>query len=389
MEDKTEKETSLARHGEFYSNKQLTTEHYYKNETQQTAKRDQPAKLMEEQAAAFHERVDRHGNRFGARVATKQTRIPSQPRASENWRRDPTSWRNKGADVTSGDKDYNSPSYTIRDAPLRMYGTQRKQPFPQRGLSEWRLKPANPPRLTAPQTAPPISETQNPAERNNHLLQAEETANKQTEEQIISELNEETLRYMNCPDPTEAAARRHRVMASDARGQTELTAANLLALQRASSEQTTNAHSQPLVPAIPSKDQILQELHEVTKQYLSCADPVEAAARHRRVLEGDAEGLMEQTADSILAATITQRRPLSPWQRGIRSESPPGIDFNEAMQPSDVELTPPPVSRGLVSKRLELSPPKKPSTPRSKRSDSTRLQSIIVSPTGEQMLRKL
>lgn len=83
----------------------------------------------------------------------------------------------------------------------------------------------------------------------------------------------------------------------------------------------------------------MQELQEVTQQYLRCADPVEAAARRLRVLTGDAEGLMDKTANSILAATEEQRRPLSPWELGIKSVSPPGIDFDAAMQPSDVELS--------------------------------------------------
>ncbi|CAF1921170.1 unnamed protein product [Brassica oleracea] len=84
-----------------------------------------------------------------------------------------------------------------------------------------------------------------------------------------------------------------------------------------------------------TEEQVMQELHEVILQYLCCADPVEAAARRQRVLESDAEGLMETTAASIVAASTEQRRSLSPWERGIRAKSPPGIDFNVAMQPSD------------------------------------------------------
>ncbi|KAJ4893629.1 Uncharacterized protein Rs2_20423 [Raphanus sativus] len=52
-----------------------------------------------------------------------------------------------------------------------------------------------------------------------------------------------------------------------------------------------------------SRAEIMEELHEVTQQYLSCADPIEAAARRQRVLFSDAQGLMEQTATNIIAAT--------------------------------------------------------------------------------------
>lgn len=47
----------------------------------------------------------------------------------------------------------------------------------------------------------------------------------------------------------------------------------------------------------------MEELHEVTRQYLSCSDPVEAAARRQRVLFSDANGLMEETAAAIMAAS--------------------------------------------------------------------------------------
>lgn len=47
----------------------------------------------------------------------------------------------------------------------------------------------------------------------------------------------------------------------------------------------------------------MDELHEVTRQYMSCSDPVEAAARRQRILYIDANGLMEETAAAIMAAS--------------------------------------------------------------------------------------
>lgn len=46
----------------------------------------------------------------------------------------------------------------------------------------------------------------------------------------------------------------------------------------------------------------MEELHEVTRQYLSCEDPIEAAARRQRVLISDAQGDMERTAAAIISA---------------------------------------------------------------------------------------
>ncbi|CAL9222593.1 unnamed protein product, partial [Arabidopsis halleri] len=47
------------------------------------------------------------------------------------------------------------------------------------------------------------------------------------------------------------------------------------------------------------------ELRDVTVQYTSCADPTESAARKRRVLQGEARGLMAETAANIIEAAIT------------------------------------------------------------------------------------
>lgn len=54
----------------------------------------------------------------------------------------------------------------------------------------------------------------------------------------------------------------------------------------------------------PSQEEVMEELHEVTRQYLSCDNPKEAAARQMRVHESNARGLMEETAASIINTAI-------------------------------------------------------------------------------------
>ncbi|CAF1949933.1 unnamed protein product, partial [Brassica oleracea] len=49
----------------------------------------------------------------------------------------------------------------------------------------------------------------------------------------------------------------------------------------------------------------MQELVDVSIQYTNCADPVEREARHQRVLQSNAEGIMEKTAASIIAAAAS------------------------------------------------------------------------------------
>ena len=60
-------------------------------------------------------------------------------------------------------------------------------------------------------------------------------------------------------------------------------------------------HDFPL-PAIPTTEEVMNELQKVTILYVNCADPTESKARRQRVLQGEAKGLMAETAASIVAA---------------------------------------------------------------------------------------
>lgn len=66
------------------------------------------------------------------------------------------------------------------------------------------------------------------------------------------------------------------------------------------------AQLSPVEERAAAYDTVMEELQEVTRQYLSCPDPVEAAARRQRVHFSDANWLMEQTASAILAASAAQ-----------------------------------------------------------------------------------
>ncbi|CAL9234264.1 unnamed protein product, partial [Arabidopsis halleri] len=58
-------------------------------------------------------------------------------------------------------------------------------------------------------------------------------------------------------------------------------------------------------PPIPSKEQVMSDLREVTIQYTTCADPTESAARKQRVLQGEAKNLMNDTVNLIIQAAAT------------------------------------------------------------------------------------
>lgn len=329
--------------GEYRSRRPTETPYRAKEElpTYERGHKDTSKEVFHREA--FHERLDRHGVPFGNRVATKQTRVPPPPKSLTTIRDEGLSWRNKAQAEDMEKSVYNSPPYTKRREMTKERNPHLRAHFPQRSFTEWRAKPPIVQICSTPGSDDNPNESQDPAKQNEQSQQVQVSPTNRTELQILEEINEATQRYLNCPDPTEAAARRQRVMSGDVRGHTEQEVATRIMRQGKSKESGTTSNQDQLTTTALTKETVLQDLQDVTLQYLSCADPVEAAARRQRVIEGDAEGLMEKTAESILAASSEQRRPLSPWERGIKSVSPPGIDFDAAMQPSDKEDTPPPV----------------------------------------------
>ncbi|KAG5409615.1 hypothetical protein IGI04_005934, partial [Brassica rapa subsp. trilocularis] len=179
---------------------------------------------------------------------------------------------------------------------------------------EWRRKPTSDAgqEVNSPNLIP--QHHQSPINLAAVQRETREVERMQTREQILEDINQATQQYLNCPDPKEAAARRLRVIASEKRGQVDETVETMLAhiIPPDPQEQLVLQHSQ--TQQIRTRDQVLEDLQDVTLQYLSCADPCEAQARQRRVLQGDAHGHMEETATRILSSaptlTVTESSPL-------------------------------------------------------------------------------
>ncbi|KAF3601833.1 hypothetical protein F2Q69_00037882 [Brassica cretica] len=97
-------------------------------------------------------------------------------------------------------------------------------------------------------------------------------------------------------------------------------------------EDTFEYHHQ--THTIPTTEEVLEELREVTHRYTNVPDKVESAARHLRVAQSEEEGLMERTAAGIIAA---ETRNLS------REEPEPQLPitvFDRLEAPSNVSLLP-------------------------------------------------
>lgn len=84
----------------------------------------------------------------------------------------------------------------------------------------------------------------------------------------------------------------------------------------------------------------MEELNEVTRQYLNCSNPIEAAARRQRVLAGDAGGEVEETALAIIESA---KKNLLNASHSTEADSNP--------------VTPPPVVGNYLQNQLCPEPP--------------------------------
>ncbi|CAF1948559.1 unnamed protein product, partial [Brassica napus] len=72
---------------------------------------------------------------------------------------------------------------------------------------------------------------------------------------------------------------------------------------RQHSEQVLVANNVLTPPNIPSREKVMEELREVTLQYLNVDDPTERAARQQRVMQSELDGTVEETAANIIQAS--------------------------------------------------------------------------------------
>ncbi|OAO99509.1 hypothetical protein AXX17_AT4G01860 [Arabidopsis thaliana] len=115
--------------------------------------------------------------------------------------------------------------------------------------------------------------------------------------------------------------------------------------------------SNPLPVPIPTKEAIMGELREVTVQYTSCADPTESMARKQRVLQGEARGLMLETADQILTAATSANQLL--LQNTTANDPEPPLSPSQDLPIHPAEL--PPAPEPSQKKKRRRSPINKPS----------------------------
>ncbi|CAA7054620.1 unnamed protein product [Microthlaspi erraticum] len=111
--------------------------------------------------------------------------------------------------------------------------------------------------------------------------------------------------------------------------------------------------------SIPTTEEVMEDLQDVTIQYANCSDPIERAARLRRILQSEEQGLMATTAAQIVAtATENYYRTL---QYDQEEQPPPRVDLAEVLTEVVTEMVPesqnvPKKRRGRPSKNKRTSP---------------------------------
>ncbi|CAA7023510.1 unnamed protein product [Microthlaspi erraticum] len=110
----------------------------------------------------------------------------------------------------------------------------------------------------------------------------------------------------------------------------------------------------PEIP-IPTTEEVMQELQEVTIRYINCPDPAESAARRQRVMLSEEQGLMEETAANIIAAATES------YQRTLNFEQEQ--EDEEVLEPRQQQDQNIPATQDLQRKRRGRPPKNKRASP--------------------------
>lgn len=274
------------------------------------------AKGKAEPDKEFHQRVDRHGNPFGERTSTKQTRNapPEKPAAVH----EPT-WRQQEPRVFN--QKQLSPQYTRDRGLTQRQATKNRDLFPSQNKGQWRPKLVRAPEEFQPRQVSPDSEQ--PNETTLALKATEEgTSNViPTREEVMEVLQKATRQYLSHPDPVEAAARRQRVHFGDANGQMEEAPSEMLA----AAEERNNLVSQKSLmdydPVTPPP------LHQKPQEAWMLPDPAaeRSPLENRELvlgLEDDFREELDPRQESSPARPVIRSIIVSPSNDLLDSEGP-------------------------------------------------------------------
>lgn len=226
-------------------------EHNIQYSLTQTQSEGQQSREVSE-ARPFQQRVDRHGRSYGDRVSTKQTRVP--PPVTRRSSDPPAEARGRDRTMRNDTYQNTSPQYVHNRRHHPYESSHRRTPFPPKEMKEWRAKGHVPEQTNRTahidNNLPQLNST--PARIMETPTEEERGVQIPTQEEVMDQLHEVTLQYLSCADPTEAAARQRRVIASDSRGLTEETAARIIRTAQLATSQPINRRRDVTTSEIPT-----------------------------------------------------------------------------------------------------------------------------------------
>ncbi|CAA7021646.1 unnamed protein product [Microthlaspi erraticum] len=105
----------------------------------------------------------------------------------------------------------------------------------------------------------------------------------------------------------------------------------------------------PIIQGIPTTEEVMEDLQDVTICYVNVADPVERAARRQRVMQPEDQELMETTAANIVAAATES------YYRTLQFDQEEEVVVNEALVPEETVI---PETQQINTKKRRGRPPK-------------------------------
>ncbi|CAF1925431.1 unnamed protein product, partial [Brassica napus] len=214
-----------------------------------------PTTAPESDNRPYQQRLDRHGKPFGNRVSTAVLR-PTGPKNKIAPRLPHDHARSKEHDRENDEREYSSPPYTRRR--LNNYADEEQESGnhierSNRATKQWRARSP----LLAQEATPPSAPFQPPRAsvgRNLNVVDFPPDPTIPSREEVMEELREVTLQYINCLDPAESAARKQRVLISELDGTVEETATRIIQASTSAARLQQERDVEPTISLPPPRD---------------------------------------------------------------------------------------------------------------------------------------
>ncbi|KAG2277776.1 hypothetical protein Bca52824_060331 [Brassica carinata] len=186
---------------------------------------------VERHTKSFQQRLDRHGRAFGNRISST-TLHPPGPRNKLA----PSSFYQNNPRTTQRQKDSNPYNYSSPPYTRRRHNNQEDRHGDGSSGESKRRSPVLQWKAKSPlleQEVTPSAPFQPPRQsvgRNLEAVDFPPSHEQPTIEEVMEDIREATLQYINCPDPMESAARKQRVLQSEMNGDTLLIADTSIAV---------------------------------------------------------------------------------------------------------------------------------------------------------------